>query len=293
MNPSLFFLLAGLSAQGVPLETDLVYSTVDGVELGLDLARPAAAASPAPLVICIHGGGWQKGGKQTYRPLLQLLAASGYAAATIDYRLAPAHKFPAQIDDVRVAVRFLRQKAQEWSLDAERITVLGDSAGGHLALLAALKQGPAKNRRGCESAKEIDLVVNFYGGADLARWQPPEEGEALIRAGFDGKASSDLLFDLLGTRDRNDPVYKRASPVTYIDACDPPVLSFHGDSDLLVPMSQSEILHEALRKAGVEEELVIVPGQGHGWSGAELERTARITLEFLSKHLRKQGPDKQ
>lgn len=271
----------------VQWERNLIYGHGGGVPLSLDLARPASGEHLAA-VLCLHGGGWREGDKAYYQGVLQAFAERGYVAASANYRLAPAHKFPAQVEDAKCAVRYLRSRAGELRLDPDRLAALGDSAGGHLALMLGLTD----ERDGLEGggghagfSSRVAAVVNFYGPTDLAGFEPSpilrqhmERGHDL---GFDR-----LMLDFLGTTDRAAPIMRRASPTTYIDERDPPVLTFHGDQDPIVPLAQARLLHEKLQAAGVKNTLVVVPLGGHGWGGPALERTVRQTLAFLDRELR-------
>jgi acetyl esterase/lipase len=275
--------LAGLvpvRAQDVPIQKDIVYGKAGGEELKLDMARPAKRDGPFPLVVCLHGGAWQIGHRSDQHARLRLLANHGYVAASVGYRLAPKHPFPAQIEDARCAVRFLRAHARDYKIDPKRVAAAGDSAGGHLALLLGLmdaEDGPSSKVQG---------VVNYFGPTDLRTWSATAQGDALLKVAVRGKDSNSLLKDFLGTADRKAAVMAKASPITYVDAKDPPVLTFQGTADPLVQAEQAKELHAALKKAGVVEKLVLLEGVSHGWGGKDKERTDRLMLEFLDKHLR-------
>ena len=230
----LLLLLIFFAPVNAALHQDVVYGRAGGSDLKLDLVQPEGAG-PFPAVICIHGGAWMSGSKAGYGPVMQMLATSGYAAAAIEYRFAPAHKFPAQIDDVRQAVRYLRAHAAELKIDATRLVVMGDSAGGHLALLTGLR----------EHEKGIRGVINICGPSDVTRWQAAPEGEKAI-----GMTTDRLLETVFGTSDRKSAVLKNASPLYFVARDSPAVLTIHGDADPTVKLEQSEWLHEALRKAG-------------------------------------------
>lgn len=267
-------------AQDVPIQKDIVYGKAGGEELKLDLARPAKGEGPFPLVVCLHGGAWQIGHRSSMHPQVRLLAGHGYVAATVGYRLAPKHPWPAQVEDARAAVRFLRAHAKDYHIDPNRVAAVGGSAGGHLALLLGLMDD------GGEPPSKVQAVVNYFGPTDLRTWSATPEGDALLKAAVNGRDSNGLLKDLLGTADRKAPVVARASPITYVDAKDPPVLTFQGTADPLVPAEQAKALHAALKKAGVAEKLVLLEGASHGWGGQEKERTDRLMLEFLDKYLK-------
>lgn len=271
----------GGQPEAIPIEKEIVYGKAGGVDLHLDLARPPAGDGPFPLVICIHGGAWRGGNKTSYHALLRGLATNGYVGATAQYRFCPKDKFPAQIEDVKCAVRFLRAHAKDYKLDPAKVAVLGDSAGGHLALLAGLMD-PADGLEGtggcADQPSKVQAVVNYYGPTDFSMPLTPNP----VVIGW--------LEDFFGTKDQKDPIVAKASPVTYVNKGDPPVLTFHGTVDPLVSLDHAKRLHEALKKAGVPEHLEIIQGGGHGFSGPNLERTLKMTTEFL-EHCLKGKPE--
>ncbi len=252
-------------------DRDVVYSQADGVDLKLDFARPGEGPGPFPLVVCIHGGGWQSGAKSGYAMAMGVLAQRGYASASIEYRLAPKYQFPAQLQDVRRAVQYLRAHAAELKVDPSRIAVIGDSAGGHLALLLGLT----------DPKDGIRAVINLYGPTDLPRWQATPAGEVGL-----GMTSAKMLENVFGTSDRTSEVLRAASPINNIGKTKPAVITFHGDADPVVKVEQGIWLHEALRKAGIEEKLVIVKGASHGFQGADLQTVIQGMVEFLGTHLK-------
>ena len=280
--------IAALYAAGdPPAPTDspqvlrnLVYREVDGLQLKLDLYYPDSGSSPYPLVIYVHGGGWTGGGKgggAGLRFLPQFLAA-GFALASVDYRLAPSWQFPAMIEDVRCAIRFLRAKAGKLRLDPDRIGIFGTSAGGHLAALAGVLP-EEQFSPDClpQVSARVGAVASFYGPADLPR---------LFQAGGRGK-----LARVFGVEDPQDPTLRQASPVAWTSADDPPFLLVHGTEDRVVPLEQSELLAVALREAGVEVELLVVKRAGHGLAPVGgtpepgLEEVARRLIDFFQAAL--------
>jgi acetyl esterase/lipase len=283
---------AALTAQKAPdvtIEKDIVYARPGDVALQLDLARPTSGKGPFPLVVCLHGGAWQIGHRAAHHRTIRLLARHGYVAATVSYRLAPKHRFPAQIEDAKAAVRYLRSRAKELNIDPTKVGALGDSAGGHLALLLGLtdpKDGLEGSGADPKLSSKVRAVVNFYGPTDLRTWKPTPAGEKMLRTGLRGKGGDDLLRDACGTADRKSATVARMSPLTYVDRRDPPVLTLQGSNDDLVPLSQAKRLHEALKKAGVAEKLVVLEGQGHGWGGKERDRTDRLMLGWFDKYLK-------
>ena len=275
-------------APDVPLQKDIVFGKGGDVELKLDLAQPKGDG-PFPLVVCVHGGAWQFGNRTAHHRTIRLLARHGYVAASVQYRLTPKHRFPAQVEDVKCAVRFLRANAKKYKIDPERVGALGDSAGGHLVLLLGLldpRDGMEGEGGSAGQSSKVQAVVNYYGPTDLSTWAPSKAGDLILKRGT-GKDGDRLLSDLVGTSDRKDPRMKPASPLTYVDAKDPPVLTFQGTADPLVLPQQAKLLHAALKKAGVEERLELLEGAGHGWLGELRQRTDRLTIEFFDKHLKR------
>lgn len=257
----------------------MVYGHAGGEDLQLDLFTPKDIFGPLPAVVVLHGGGWTKGSHELFRPLAGILAAQGYVAASVGYRLAPRHKFPAQIHDAKCAVRWLRANADRYQIDRERIGALGFSAGAHLALLVGLTEasdGLEGDGGNPEQSSRIRAVVNLYGPTDLTWSGWPETTRA-------------LLFDLLGgSREQLPDLYRAASPLTYVHRGAPPVLTIHGTADPVVPYEQSKLLHTALRRARVSSRLESVHGKGHGedWTSEQQARTAALIREFLDVNLR-------
>lgn len=259
---------------------DLVYATVDGRELKLDLARPTVGAGPFPAIVAIHGGAWRAGDKADLRDLIAELAGLGYVAISPQYRFCPEHSFPAQIHDVKAAVRWLRSNAVEYSVDPARIGAVGFSAGGHLALMLGVTgvddglEGPDPTH-GVDSS--VKAVVNFFGPIDLAASDLP-----II--------SIPLRNDLVGGTPGEKPEEtKAASPLSYVTEGDPPILTFQGTADPLVPPTQAASLAEAMAEAGVEGRVELMIGAGHGWGDPELTRTRRAMVEFFDRHLKGEG----
>jgi acetyl esterase/lipase len=271
----------------------LTYAVAFGYRpLQLDLWVPAGPG-PAPLVVWVHGGGFMFGDRrilpETFRPnqVFDALLDAGLAVATIDYRHALEAPFPAQLQDAKAAVRYLRANALELGISTERIGAMGESAGGHL--VASL--GLTAHRTDLEGthgvvgpSSAVDVVVDWYGVADLAtmprRTPPPHIADKLppellvapedqLTRGLDGEALAD------------------ASPVTHVTAGAPPFLLVHGTADWLVPFAQSEQLHAALTAAGVEARLVPVEGAQHVFDGCDdIDGLVQLSVDHLKEHLR-------
>jgi len=265
---------------GCSEQRDIVYATRDpGGPQKLDLYLPAGKG-PFPWIVRIHGGAWRAGDKVGGVPLFLLEA--GYAIASVEYRFTNVAPFPAQIQDCKAAVRYLREHAAEFNLDPDRAGAMGDSAGGHLASLLGLAPRVAAltDAPDFKTSEAVKAVVDFYGPSDL-------------RVPHDDKwnaAHPDLrtaVEDLLGgPRDQKADVAKAASPITYVTKTAPPFLILQGDADDTVLPVQSITLDRALRAAGVPGELILLPGAGHGGAafGAP-EQQAKI-VAFLNRYLR-------
>lgn len=263
--------------------TDVTYCTNDGVDLKMDLYFPVQPADPAPAVMFVHGGGWVAGTK-TGTPGMSYfveLARRGYLVASIDYRLAPTYTFPANIIDVKCAVRSLRANAAQWNIDPDRIGAWGASAGGHLVALLGTSDTSAGWDVGeyLDQSSRVNVVVDMYGISDLTTEYVVGNVRGLDRMVF-------------GAKSQADPILRTASPTTYITADDPPFLILHGDFDETVPVTQSQILHEALLAGGVSSSYVVVKNGGHGfWArGGPIDPPhaviARTILGFFDQYLR-------
>jgi acetyl esterase/lipase len=251
---------------------DLVYGEVPGYRpLELDLYLPPGDG-PHPVIVHVHGGGWRRGSRR--HPLPELgadfydsLAAQGFAVAAIDYRLSGEALFPAPLEDVRTAVGWVRDHAASYGLDVGRVFCWGDSAGGHLALLAAL------------TGTKVQGVVAWFPVTDLAGL--PSDVADAGGVPDPGPESREAL--LLGAPAASVPdLARQASPVTHASADAPPVLLMHGAADDLVPPAQSVRLAQALDAAGAAVELELVPGATHFWNGAsDVAGIVRRSVQFL------------
>ena len=260
---------------------DLAYGTDPAQKM--DVYLPIGFAGPRPGVELIHGGGWQGGDKNFYAPLGKALAARGFVAFSVNYRLTPAAHYPAQADDVQRAARWVRARAAEYHLDPARLGALGDSAGGHLALIL----GTHDTRDNTDPAlapqsSRAQCVVDFYGPSDLTTATP-------IVFQTDGqKYVAHVLNDLLGGQPQDVPAQARAaSPLFSVDAKSAPTLLITGTDDPLVAPSQSERMADALRAAGVEATLAVIYKQGHGFlNPGDPQTYGAMAVEWLTRHLK-------
>jgi len=250
--------------------------------LKLDLFLPPAGARPFPLVVFIHGGGWQTGGKGQCPA--RYLGPKGYAVASISYRLSQQAKFPAQIEDCKAAIRWLRANAQMYGLDGERIGVWGSSSGGHLAaLLGTTGDVAALDGTGGNAgvSSRVQAVVDWFGPTDFLQMDAHAPADSRIQHDSPASPESNLVG---GPIQENKEACAKASPLTYVSRDDPPFLIMHGDKDNLVPIHQSEILHAALHRVGLESTFIPVEGAGHGFSGDEHYKKVE---EFFDRHLKR------
>ena len=280
-KPLLVVLLVALRGLGfgdtaqpadVAMSEGIVYATPNGAELALDLARPTQGRGPHPVVLCIHGGGWKDGDRSIYKELIRRLAGSGFAALSVSYRLTSdaRNTWPAQLEDVRAALSWIREQAGEFNLDSERIAVLGHSAGGHLSLMLGLLPSAARGEAGL-----VQAVVNYFGPTDLTQEAAYEPRIFKLAEGLCGGPLAGRV-----------EIYASASPISYVDAGDPPILTFHGTADKIVPVSQARTLHEKLGAVGLVQHMELLDGKKHGWDGEDLKRTDARRLKFLHAYLR-------
>ena len=267
---------------------DVEYARVGEHVLRLDLyLPPATSINGAPLVVWVHGGAWRSGSKADMP--LGPLVARGYAVASVDYRLSPVAAFPAQVHDIKAAIRFLRARRKEHGYDAARIAVAGSSAGGHLAALVGVThnhpelEGAVGQHR--DQASDVRAIVSLYGMSNLTTILAQSTPHGLgVRV--------PALQLLLGGQPMDKPELARlASPVFHVDRDDPPLLLVHGDADPQAPIEQSRELHARYEAAGRPVRFEVVRGGKHG--GQEFYGAERMELvrAFLAEHLAgREGP---
>ncbi len=287
MNPATY---------SVTLIADQVYSLADGKELLADLYLPQGDGETFPVILWLHGGGWRFGDRRLGPDLSRFLAERGFAMASIDYRLSGDAIFPAQVIDVKTSIRWLRSIASQYHLDPNRIGVWGSSAGGHLAACAALSgsnEFVSDEHAGYES--QVQAVVDGYGPTDFSRMDEDRSGQGLEGRDAESAAVAGTVptgdatsFEsmLIGCAVSTSPrEVQLANPMNYVRAGSPPFLILHGQSDLLVPWQQSQLLYEALHAKQNEVTLMLIERLGHGFfNNSDLDRvdTGRVmTLRSL------------
>jgi len=252
--------------------------------LYLDLYLPTNAPARLPLIVWIHGGGFHTNPTARDHLLPGRVVGRGYALASIDYRDSKVAPFPAQVQDCKAALRWLRAHAAEYGIDPERIGVWGVSAGGHLAAFLGLSGGePEYEGDGGNTnvSSRVRAACDFSGPTDLFQLVTPETTNA---AGALQLMAEDFVGGKL--EDHRDVVAK-INPATHADPTDPPILILQGDADPLVAFKQSELLYDALKAAGVEVTFGVVKGGAHVFVGPEVNR---IVDDFFDRHLKTQDP---
>ena len=256
---------------------DLVYSQIGDKPLLLDLSLPQNPQGKLPVVVWETGGGWKNGSKN--RCPATWLVEHGYAVASINYRLTDEAQWPAQIDDCRAAVRWLRRHAQQYGLDADHIGAWGGSAGGHLVALMGTLDAPGDEA----VSSRVQAVCDWYGPADLLTMPPNVLGAGRTEEDIANSNGAKLLGGTV--RDRPE-LAKQASALYQVSAEDPPFLIMHGDKDPGVPLEQSQRLHDKLTAAGVPSTLHVVREAGHGGKQFQTPEVREAILKFFDQHLR-------
>lgn len=278
--------------EGVKLEADIPYAGTDNPRQRLDMLLPETPkGGKLPVVVFIHGGGWQNGDKTGGRRQVSDLVASGeFAGVSVGYRLTDQAQFPEQAYDCKAAIRWIRANAEKYGLDPDKIAVWGSSAGGHLVSLLGTSgdvrelEGDLGPNKGVSS--RVGCVVNFYGPSELLTMGAQSQPGGRLSHDAPDSPEAKLVG---GALQENKEKAKAASPITYVSKDDPPFLNVHGDADPVVPYAQSEALHAALKKVGVSSTLVTVQGGGHG-QGFPPE-TKEIVKKFLRHQLRGEAGD--
>jgi acetyl esterase/lipase len=280
----LFLTQAQLFAQvtvpdSVQWETGIEYSNPDGEHLQLNLARPKTGDGPFPTVLCIHGGGFRAGKRDSYDGLCLKLADRGYVAATITYRLAPKHQFPAAVHDTKAAVRWLRANAAKYKINPAKIGTTGGSAGGHLAqFLAVTANVPEFEGKGGnpDQSSSVACVVNVYGPSDFTK----SYGKSV-------DAAEVLPLWLGGNLETAKTRHIQASPLYWVTPDAAPTLCIHGTDDKYVAHEQAVWMVDKLKASAVEAELLTLEGAGHGFKGADAQKAELALFDYFAKHLKK------
>jgi len=264
--------------EGTKAHRDLDYVKDGHPRNKLDLYVPEKADGPLPVIVWVHGGAWL-GGSKDNPPALPLVR-HGYAVASINYRLSQHAPFPAQIEDCKAAIRWLRANAKTYNLDPAHIGVWGASAGGHLVALlgtaGGVKEWEARGGNADQSSR-VQTVVDLFGPTDFTKM-----------GGSHDRADSPEAKLIGGAVQDNKERAVKANPIAYVGKDAAPFLILHGDKDNTVPYGQSELLAEALHRAGVEVTLKKLEGAGHGGPAFNSPENRRLIEKFFDKHLKKE-----
>jgi acetyl esterase/lipase len=263
----------------VEIEKDVQYGTADGVPLLMDVYGPAGRRGPLPAIVVVHGGGFYSGDKSdpSVTRVSHAFAALGYRVFNVNYRLAPEYPFPAANDDVQHAIGYIRQNARSLGVDPKRIGILGSSAGSTLAAwVAYVGKGPL------DVGSRVSAVVTFSGAFDLPALPselPP--GDPRVNPDMPGHGY------LVPGADLNEQA-TAASPITYVDPSDPPILMIRSQ-DESSPLEQSELMLSKLKAAGVPSQLIVRPGTAHALSGPGLAKQLYRSATFFDGRLDHDG----
>lgn len=285
ISPTLLASLALLTAIVAPVRAekiiqDLTFATVGETSLQLDLYLPETA-KPAGLIIWVHGGAWRAGSRKGVD--LKGMVTRGWAVASVDYRLSTVARFPAQIHDIKAAIRYLRAHAADYNLPSSRFVIAGSSAGGHLAALVgvtnglAALEGTAGDFTGQSSA--VQAIVDLYGASNLTTILKQSTPHGLNMR----KPALDLLLG--GQPDDVVELAKLASPVFQVEASDPPLFLAHGDQDPQMPINQSHELQGVYEKLGLPVVFKVMHGSAHGGPAFTDEANLAQIDSFLRAHL--------
>jgi acetyl esterase/lipase len=276
-------------ALGETNHDNIVYSCEPGYRpLFLDLRVPPGPGTPHPLIVWVHGGGWLFGSRRRLPPNLfqhrlhDRMLEAGYAVAAVDYRLARETGLPGMLLDLKAAIRWLRAHAVDFDLDPERVTVWGESAGAHLALMLAMctdVDDLPRTGEFLDQSERPQAIVDWYGPSDFetlaGHWTPTDSEEV----GRTAERPHETL------QQSSSWTYAQLSPVSYVRPDLPPIFVAHGTGDSQVPVDQSRTLVDRLRRAGATVEYLEVPGAEHVWVGAaSVADIVDRSVDFLSRH---------
>ncbi|MGE3959747.1 MAG: alpha/beta hydrolase fold domain-containing protein [Vicinamibacterales bacterium] len=263
------FITVGSSYRATP---DLTYLKVGAVESKLDVYQNRTATSPAPTLVWIHGGNWVGGTREAAMLTLLPFFQMGWNVVNVDYRLLQVAPAPAAAEDCRCAIGWVAAHARDYNIDPARIVVAGNSAGGHLSLLAAMAGAEAGLDTQCPGASaRVAAVINWYGFPNLVDV-------------LEGKNANQAVNNWIGQGAARRELARRLSPVTYVRAGGVPVLTIHGDADPTSAYEYAAAFHAALGAAGVQHQLLTIPGGKHGgFTDAETATIYATITSFLAK----------
>ena len=260
---------------GYTAQLNVVYTHVKDWDGKVDLYLPPKEKGPSPIVINIHGGGWNHGVKESQTGYGSFFKA-GFAVANMEYRLTPQATAPAAVEDTRCALIYLIKNAKALNIDVNRIVIMGGSSGGHLALMGGLLGNDHRFDGNCPGIDNVKVaaIIDKYGITDVWDW------------GYGKNITSKSANRWLGDKEKDQKFAASVSPMTYVSKNSPPTFIVHGDADSTVPYQQSVALHKKLQDAGVITEFMTVPGGGHGKftreQGNEVNKAIMVFLKKLN-----------
>lgn len=253
---------------------NITYLTANNYEAKLDVYTPRNTTGPVPVLMYIHGGGWVGGTKESSFLVTLPYLEMGWAVVNVEYRLGRVSLAPAAVEDCRCALRWIYRNAKTYNFDTSRIVVTGHSAGGHLSLTTGMLSASAGLERQCPGTEDLKVaaIVNWFGITDVVDI-------------LDGPNMKTYAVAWMGSMPNREEIARRVSPLSYVRAGLPPVITIHGDADPVVPYSHGVRLRDALDKAGVANQLVTVPGGKHGgFTKEETLKAYDAIRAFLGKH---------
>jgi acetyl esterase/lipase len=261
------------------VNSNITYKAANNAELKLDVYHSREAKGPTPVVMTIHGGGWLVSNKDDYVLTAVPYLVMGFAVVNVEYRPGNISLAPAAVEDCQCALRWIVRHAKDYNFDLDKVILTGPSAGGHLALTTGMIPGSAGFANECAYQDDpktpdpkVAAIINLFGITDVAYL-------------LQGPNLRTYAVSWMGSAPGREDLARRISPLTYVRPGLPPIPTIHGDADKVVPHSHAVRLHEALTKAGVRNQLLTIPGAGHGWLTAEQDflvfETTRAFLEGL------------
>ena len=274
---------AAMQAANMIIPVTRTFKKTDSVNLQLDLFTPDTQKQPAKLAIWVHGGAWMRGSKDEAMSkngnLIRSLNEAGYAVAALNYRLSDEAPYPAALQDINDGINYLVTHHKTLNIDTGEVLMMGRSAGAHLAsLLATANNDPAPFFNN-KPAYQVAGVVDFFGPVDLYALKGNSG-----KVNHDAPDAAEARF--LGVSPRqNEALAKEASATTYVDAQTPPFLIFHGTDDDVVPVSQSRLMADSLKQAGVPYSIELVKGARHGDPVFDTDKYVNQVVQFARQHL--------